>query len=147
MVDMQAIVGSRVHLIEMASAGWSWSHLFQLSWESGGIIIPISPMSGWRSKSILWCSCSADHRVTIPDGPDSPNHCPFYCVSCLCAYYETWLLTSPPPNNLRVLTLLHVRFFFHAFLSIAYSHFNYISLIAFHRWAFSIFLSLPLVFK
>ena len=53
----------------------------------------------------------------------------------------------PPPNHLRVLTLLHVRFFFHAFLSIAYSHFNYISLIAFHRWAFSIFLSLPLVFK
>ena len=73
---VQAIVDSRVHLIEMAPAIWGWSHSSQLSWEPGVILLSLfHPGGEWRSKSAHWCFGSADHGVTTLTS-DSPNHCP-----------------------------------------------------------------------
>lgn len=120
-----------IHYSALGSQVWSLS--------------PFHPWGEWRSKSMHWCCHSADRCFTIPDlWLSKPLSFPL-CLLPLCLLdvvtFFFFLLTS----RLIFLMLLNVSFL--SCFSIAYSHFNYILLIAFCRWASYVFLFLPLVLK
>lgn len=141
----QAIMDPRVHWKEMAPAVWGWSHSLQCSWEPGVIFIPISPKRGMKVKikalmlSLSWSLLHHPRPLTLQTAVLSTV--PLASVLIRCGYFFFFLLTS----RLIFLMLLNVNFL--SCFSIAYSHFNYILLIAFCRWASYVFLFLPLVLK
>lgn len=130
--------------------GWKWLLLlgvgltgsWQPSWKPGIVIIHISPRGDMKVKvSPLMCY-SADLCMASPElWLCKPLSFPL-CLLPLCLLdVVTFFLT------LRWIFLILLDVSFLPCFPIAYADFNYILLIAFHRWASYAFLSLPLVFK
>lgn len=127
-----------MQLIEMAPASWGGSHwVMTIVLEVGYCKFSIfHPGGTWRSKSVLWCAIQQIFYC-LPGLLTLLSTVPLAYVLIRCGYFLTlrWIFL--------ILQNVHILPCF----PIAHSNFNYILLIAFHRWASSVFLSLPLVFK